>query len=71
MKKTSPRFQVRQERHQVTRLFDEWPGAWFDIDTELIGDHVGQGGLAQPGGAIEQKVIHRFHRAHGRLATAI
>ena len=58
--------QVGQDRGQVARLLQHRAGGGPDRRAELVGDHVGERGLAEPGRTVEQHVIERFATLAGR-----
>ena len=60
MKSTSRLSQRRQHRRQIAGLLDDRSRRRADRDTELVGDDVGQRGLAEPGRTVQQHVIERL-----------
>jgi hypothetical protein len=59
--------QVGEDGGQVLGLFQHRPRGRAQVDAELVGDDVAERGLAQPGRAEQQHVVHRF-AAHLRRA---
>ena len=56
----------RQHRRQIAGLFDDRAGRRSDRHAELVGDHVGKRGLAEPGRTVQQHVIERLAPLPGR-----
>src|SRR5581483_634630 len=54
------RTEVRQNRGEVARLFQDRAGGAADWHLQLVGDDVRQRGFAEAGRAIEQHVIERL-----------
>ncbi|MPN11978.1 hypothetical protein SDC9_159287 [bioreactor metagenome] len=52
--------QVGQDRRQVARALQHRARGLAQVDAHLLGDDVGQGGLAQARGAEQQHVVERF-----------
>ena len=59
--------QVGQDGRQVAGPLDGRPGGDLDAHAHLVGDDVGQRGLAQARRAVEQDVIQRLAARLGRL----
>ena len=53
-------FEVRQQGRQVAGPLQHRPGGMTQIDTQLIGNDMGQGRLAQPRRAENQGMVQRF-----------
>ena len=54
------RFQIGEQRGEIARLGDHRAGGCAESHPQLICDDLRQSGLAQPGRAEEQRVIHRL-----------
>ena len=67
MNRTSLGWQVGEEGRQVPGPLHHRPGGGLDAGAHLLGDDVGQGGLAQTRGAVHQDVVHRLAPGPGRL----
>ena len=52
--------QVGQDGSQVAGTLDGRAGGDLDVDAHLIGHHMRQGGLAQPGRPIKEHMVERF-----------
>ena len=52
--------QVGQDGGQVPGALDGRSGRDLDVDAHLIGNHVGQGGLAEAGRTVKQDMIQGF-----------
>ena len=60
MNRNEPSSSVGQERQQVGRLGQGGAAGHLDRGAELVGQHGGEGGLAQAGRAVEEDVRHRL-----------
>ena len=49
--------QIGEQGGQIAGLFNGRTGGDADVDPHLVGDDVGQGGLAQTRRAVEQHVV--------------
>lgn len=61
------RFEVGEQRRQIPRFLQHRAGGGLDIDPHLVGDDVGEGGLAQTRWTEDQQVIERFTPLTGRF----
>ena len=52
--------EIRDDPDQVAGLLDRGTGRRPDLHAHLVGDHVGQRRLAEPGRTVQQHVIERF-----------
>ena len=52
-----PGLQVGQQRGEIPGLLDHRPRGLAQVDPHLVGDDVGQGGLAEPRGTEDQDVV--------------
>ena len=59
--------EIGQQGSKIACLFDGRTGGDADVDTHLVGNDTGQGGLTQTGRAVQQGVIQRFTPAAGGL----
>ncbi len=59
--------QIGQQGRQVPRPFDHRTGGAFQIDLQLLGNNIGQGGLAQSGKSVEEHMIQGLSPFQGRL----
>ena len=59
-KENIPGVQVGQQRRQISGLFNGRAGGDADIDPHLVGDDPRQGGFAQTGRAVKERVIQRL-----------
>ncbi|MNZ55548.1 hypothetical protein D3C78_734770 [compost metagenome] len=60
-------FEVGQQGSQVTRAFEDRPRSALDRHAHLLGNDIGQGGLAQPRRAEDQRVVEGFVAPAGGL----
>jgi hypothetical protein len=67
MNRTSRGFEIGQDRRQVAGLVQHRAGGGAEVDPQLAGDDLGQGGLAQAGRAEQQHVVQRLAPALGGL----
>ncbi|MNJ38956.1 hypothetical protein D3C81_1189510 [compost metagenome] len=61
------RFKIGQQCRQVTRTLKDRTRGAFDRHAHFLSDDIGQGGLAQPRRAEDQRVIQRFTAPAGGL----
>ena len=59
--------QIGEQGRQIPRLLNGGAGGNTDIHPHLVGDDAGQGGFAQPRGAVKQYVIQGLPPHFGRL----
>ena len=52
--------EIREECRQVTRLLQHRPGGPPNLDTQLLPNDVGQGGLSETRRPVQQDVVQRF-----------
>ncbi len=52
--------EVGQDRGQVLRLLEHRAAGLAQVDAELVGDDVAERGLAEPGRAEQQHMVHRL-----------
>ena len=59
--------QVREDADQVSALFKGRPGGDGQVGPHFVGDDVGQRGLAEPRGPVQQHVVDRLAALGRRL----
>ena len=59
--------QAGEDRRQVAGPLDHRAGGHLDAGPHLVGDDIGQGGLAQPRKSVKQGVVQGFAAVAGRL----
>ena len=60
MNSTSPGIEVGEDRGEVAGALEDRPGGGAQGRSHLAGDDVGEGGLAEAGGAEEEDVVERL-----------
>ena len=61
------RVEVSEQAGQIARLVEHGARGDLELRPHLVSDDVGEGGLAQTRGAVQQHVVERFAAQFGRL----
>ncbi len=61
------RFEIGEDGSEVADFFDSRTRGDADIDTHFFGDDIGEGGLPESGGSVEEDMLDVFSTTTRRL----